>query len=220
MGNDVPDSEKNQWTSLFATMQGFIIAVVVVIAMCEVFYVLMAFKLNKEFEQSMSRKFGTDLQKKRMYCSYHILLTMLKLDVFFYLAFGWQFLELVLKDTDLERELMIAALHIMFIIIIMARVAMRWEYWSIMLSSIFGIVLTIIYFSYKTVWIWTDPLRADKYRNVAVYLTVFSVLSLIMNIATLFMSIVCFRNFGKGLEPYLSGDHKVIAPIQQQQQQH
>lgn len=55
-----------------------------------------------------------------MYRTYQIFLTMLKLDFFFFVAFGIQFLVLVLNPSDPEFSFTIIAIPVLVIVILFA----------------------------------------------------------------------------------------------------
>jgi hypothetical protein len=62
-----------------------------------VLFVLLSYRLYKEFGWKMFKRIGADPIMKSMYRDYQILLLLTKFDVFFVLAFGIQFLVLIVK---------------------------------------------------------------------------------------------------------------------------
>jgi hypothetical protein len=81
------------------SLSGYLIAIPVVCALFGVIYIMLSVKLYKEFGWKMFKKIGADPVMKVMFRDYQILLLITKFDVFFVLAFGIQFLVLVIKVT-------------------------------------------------------------------------------------------------------------------------
>ncbi|KAI9226412.1 MAG: hypothetical protein DHS80DRAFT_18730, partial [Piptocephalis tieghemiana] len=187
----------------YSRLQASLIIVIVVTGLSELAFLWLSWKLFQEFGWRIYKKIGADVRKKRMYRAYHILLMLLKLDVFFFIGFAVQFMMLVLKIEDTELPLTIAALPIIILILLAAVYAVRREQVHMMFAFMVGLLCAIAYFLFKTIRIWTDPERKRKYENVKYYLTVFSVISLLMSLITLLQAIICYRHFGKGLRPYL-----------------
>jgi len=190
---------------VFAMLQSYVITVIVVIFVCQLIFTWLSFNLYKQFGWKVYKKIGADLQKKNMYRSFHIFLLLLKLDFFFFLGFAIQLMMLVLTSTDVETYLTIVAIPIIFFVLIGAVFGVERENRAFMLAFMFGLGLAIAYFVYKTVRIYTDPNYGTQnsiYFGVSIYLTVFAILSLLMTLATLYFSIVCYLNFDKGLKPF------------------
>lgn len=162
----------------------------------------LAFKLYLEFGWKIYKKIGADPKMREMYRWYQIFLMMLKLDLFFFIAFCAQFLYLVLQQNDPEYALTIAALPIAVIIIVLAVYGLKREDKLIMIVFMFGLLLAIAYFIFKLVRI-QQPDQARKYVDSKRYLTFFSILTLLCVFITLVISIICYRNFGKGLKAHL-----------------
>ncbi|RKP11239.1 hypothetical protein BJ684DRAFT_4811, partial [Piptocephalis cylindrospora] len=187
----------------YRRLQASLIIVIVVTGIAELAFLWLSWKLFQEFGWRIYKKIGADVRKKRMYRAYHILLMLLKLDVFFFIGFAVQFIMLVLKFDDAEFSLTIVALPVIILILLAAVYAVRREQVHMMFAFMIGLLCAISYFLFKTIRIWTDPQRKKKYDNVKYYLTVFSFISLLMSLVTLVQAILCYLNFGKGLKPYL-----------------
>jgi len=162
------------------------------------------------------KKIGADLEKKRMYRWYHIFLMTIKLDVFFFLGFAVQFLALVLTNNDVEKGLTIAALPIILVVLVSSVFAVRRENKTIMWLFFIGLIISCVYFIYKTTRIW-DPAKATQYQFLQKYLTLFSIISLLASLLTLVEAIICYKNFDKGLKPYLLMTNKEMEAAQAQQ---
>lgn len=127
---------------------------------------------------------------------------LLKLDVFFFLAFSSQFLYLVLDKNDPEFALTIAALPVTIIIVSLAVYGLRREDKWIMVVFMFGLLLAIAYFAFKLARMHQRSISPDKYAASRRYLTFFGSLTLMLVIMTMVNSVICYRNFGKGLKQH------------------
>lgn len=142
----------------------------------------------------------TSYTRADMYRTYQIFLMLLKLDAFFIVSFGIQFLVLVIKTNDPEFALTICALPILVIILALVVYGVRREDKIIMWLFGFSALMTLSYFLFKLIRILTT--EADQYLDTRNYLLLFSGLSLFVVGTTVVVSVICYRNFGRGLKPY------------------
>ncbi|KAF8997813.1 hypothetical protein BGZ52_010977, partial [Haplosporangium bisporale] len=80
------------------TLLAYNVAISVTMGVGSLFLLLAAWKLAAVFGWEMYRFLGADLQMRRMHKAYEILITLLKFDVFFFVAFAVQLFTLV--DTS------------------------------------------------------------------------------------------------------------------------
>ncbi|KAI8808167.1 hypothetical protein BJ742DRAFT_748034 [Cladochytrium replicatum] len=178
-----------------------LIAIPVIVGAFGLFYCYLAFRLYLEFGWKVYKKIGADPNMRNMYRMYQVFLMLLKLDVFFFLGFGVQFISLVIDPTDPEYALTIAALPITVGILFLAVYGVRREDKWIMCLFVFGLLLAMVYFIFKITRMF-QPEQALKYRYTRNHLTFFATLSLVVVTLTIINAIVSLRNFGKGLKQH------------------
>lgn len=107
-----------------------------------------------------------------LFRSYQIFLTLLKFDLFFFVAFSAQFITLVLDKSDPEWILTMVALPITVIMIVFAIYGLTKEDKLMMKIFIGGLIIGVAYFVFKIVRMW-DPKVAHKYVFTRSYLAFF-----------------------------------------------
>ncbi|KAK9727454.1 hypothetical protein K7432_001788 [Basidiobolus ranarum] len=166
-------------------------------------YIWLGYRLYREFGWKIYKRIGADVRMKARYRTYQIFLTLVKLDVFFFLGFCVQFLVLVLVGSDPEFPITIASLPIILITLVLAVYCIRHENQVVTVIFLFGLCCGAGYFIFKLIRM-QQRRNEDKYKNVIIFLSFFAALSLIMISATIVMTVQCYMNFGKGLKFHLS----------------
>jgi hypothetical protein len=121
----------------------------IVIALAEVAYIALGWKIYDEFGWKVYKFLGADRRIKKMYAHYQIYECLVKFDVFFWVGFSVQFIWLVLVDHNWEYYVTCAALPLSLILLIEGHLAARHESKMMMLTFISGCGSAMIYFVYK-----------------------------------------------------------------------
>ncbi|KAI8989250.1 hypothetical protein BDB01DRAFT_718739, partial [Pilobolus umbonatus] len=158
--------------SLMDGLQNIMVATPVIIGVCQLIYVYLGTRLYLEFGWRIYKKIGADPDIRNMYRWYQIFLTILKLDLFFFLGFSIQFLALVLKRGDAEFALTIVALPFTVVILVLAVYAVHHESKYLFLSFFIGLGAGVSYFIFKICRMY-DANEAYKYEYVRYVLTFF-----------------------------------------------
>jgi len=174
-------------------------AIPIVIAIAEFIYIALAWKIYHEFGWKVYKFLGADRRIKKMYASYQVFQCLVKFDVFFWVGFSVQFIWLVLNSGDWEYYVTCAALPLSIVLLVEGHLAARHENKWMMITFMSGCVSGLIYFCYKLVRVLmnkTDP----KFESVWKSLSIFSVIAILLLIATFVFAIIVLRNFGRGLK--------------------
>ncbi|KAJ7706407.1 hypothetical protein B0H17DRAFT_628153 [Mycena rosella] len=172
----------------------------IVIAIAEVAYIALGWKIYNEFGWKVYKFLGADRRIKKLYANYQIYECLVKFDVFFWAGFSVQFIWLVLLQHDWEYYVTCAALPLSLVLLVEGHLAARHESKLMMYTFISGCAGGMIYFVYKVL----------RYKDTADFaivwktLTVFSVIAIILLLATVVFSVLVLRNFGRGLKDALA----------------
>jgi hypothetical protein len=171
----------------------------VVISVSELAYIGLGWKIYHEFGWKVYKFLGADRTVKKMYANYQIFECLVKFDVFFWAGFSVQFIWLVLQRNDWEYYVTCAALPLSIILLVEGHLAARYENKWMMATFMSGCVGALVYFIFKLVkvLIYRDQ---NQFKLVYKSLSVFSVISIALLIATFVFSIIVMRNFGRGLK--------------------
>ncbi|KAF9971905.1 hypothetical protein BGZ73_005037 [Actinomortierella ambigua] len=182
----------------------------------------LAWQLAKTFGWQLYRTLGADIRVRRMRKFYEVLITLLKLDIFFFLAFAVQMFFLVdttdktvwltIGGTPLARSQVLIGLAIPGAIVLLGL-----AFYGIMRESKYVTLFVMVcfiaaepYFVYQAIYLH-QPQNRDRYRLSLKYLTFFIVVTMLLVLATLLLMAYCFRDFGKGL--LISGSRRKQARV-------
>ncbi|KAI8979801.1 hypothetical protein BDF20DRAFT_906240 [Mycotypha africana] len=153
-------------------LQKFIIANPIIIGICQLVYFYLGARLYLEFGWRVYKKIGADPDIRNMYRWYQIFLTILKLDIFFFLGYSVQYLVLVLQKGDAEYPLTIVALPLICIGLLLAVYAIKHESKQMIMLFFLGLAAGVAYFIFKICRMY-DESQAAKYLYVKQVLTFF-----------------------------------------------
>ncbi|KXN68402.1 hypothetical protein CONCODRAFT_19000 [Conidiobolus coronatus NRRL 28638] len=155
---------------------------------CELVLIVFAYKLYQEFGWSIYRLIGSDLTMRRLYLNYQMLVNVPKIRP--------------LKTDDYEFYITLVAIPLSLVILIGVIQGVRREHKVITLVSMMGFLVGLAYFIFKTYRIF-DKETAYKYYDYKKFLTLFAVLSIVVLTVSYILTLLCYLNFGKGLERHI-----------------
>ncbi|KAJ1723202.1 hypothetical protein LPJ53_002464 [Coemansia erecta] len=178
------------------------ITTMVVYSLCSVAFAMLTWELYQLFGWKTYKKLGANLALRRAYKWHQILLTLLKLDIFFFISYSVQLATLVLRVSDPETWVQIGVVipgSVVFLVL--SFWALKVENKRVMIVVIVCLGLSPAYFIYKLVRmnVGIDK-NNDPYLDSRKYLTFFIVVTLALILVTVYVSIQCYRNFGIGLK--------------------
>ncbi|KZP00752.1 hypothetical protein CALVIDRAFT_560084 [Calocera viscosa TUFC12733] len=189
-----------------------LLLVPIVIAVAEVAYLLLSWKIHTEFGWDNYKALGADRRIKKIFLHFQVFECLLKFDVYFWIGFSVQFIFLALDDSDIEFPLTIAALPISLLLLVEGHLAARFENRWLMASFMVGTLAACVYFAYKLVRILMER-SEPSFMSVWKSLVGFSSACIALIILTFVMACIVFYNFGKGLKRHMQkGKRTLDAP--------
>lgn len=186
-------------------MNALLVAIPCVITLCLVLMSYFSFKLHQEFGWTMYKKVGVNTELRKRYIAYHIYLTLLKYDFFFFLGFTLQFIVIVLNSRDIEFGFTIAMIPVTVIWLYLAHYFVQRESTRGMMAILVVFVGGLAYFLFKAIRMY-QPNEAYKYEAARKSLTIFAVLTMLLLAASLVNAVICMRNFDMGLAPIINNE--------------
>ncbi|KAM0748540.1 hypothetical protein T439DRAFT_327802 [Meredithblackwellia eburnea MCA 4105] len=178
-----------------------------IIALVTVVQILFVWLLQSDFGWAIFYSLGASLEIKRAYTYYQVLLCLLKYDAFFWIGFTMQFLILVTDTPPLERYVTYVAIPVTVIVLVLSAMALRYENKPGMYAFLFVQLAGMLYFAYKIYRMFART-SEGRYSNTRATLIIFAGASIVLLLVTFVVSVICLRNFGKGLKdkipPYWS----------------
>ncbi|GAA5888054.1 hypothetical protein JCM6882_000264 [Rhodosporidiobolus microsporus] len=182
----------------------YAIVIPCVVGACTVAMSGMLWPLYGEFGWDVFKRIGADIAIRRYFKRYQVFVCLLKFDGFFFVGFAVQFLVLVSGTPTVEFVLTIVALPVILIALALFAIAVRIESRTGVYISFVVQAAGMAYFVYKLVRIYQTA-TSDRYDAAKATLTIFSIISLAMLLATFVMMGLCMANFGKGLRERIPG---------------
>lgn len=181
-------------------------AIPIVIGIAELSFILLGWKLWKEFGWQIYKKIGADRSLKRCYLHYQIYVALLKFDFFIFIAYCIQLVLVVKQIGSAERWITIISAPFSLCILVFAWYSVRHELKLGMCAFLVGLTGAMVYFVYKLFRIW--QLKNTLYKEVYKSLTVFSTLSMLLLLITAVMTVLCMLNFDRGLKNAINRTRK------------
>ncbi|KAF2495918.1 hypothetical protein BU16DRAFT_549601 [Lophium mytilinum] len=172
--------------------------IISVVSLATVLLGFFAYKLYHTYGWSIVKSIAADLRLRRRYLTFQIYLIMLKVDVFFFLAYNIQFLIIPPFLISSEGWVAVAAMPILIVIVMLPAFYTRRES---RIGALWCALAVMAYFAYKLAKAY-QTVTDDTRPNLG-SLTTFGAMTMLLAFTTLIIGLLCADNFGKGLRPHL-----------------
>lgn len=209
--------------TLWAKVKPLLIIAPCVMSLSWLLMLFFVTKLYEEFGWAIFHVVGANPKMKNMFRYYQIMICFLKFDFFFVTGVTVQLLILVLQSNSAEFGVTIAAIPIVLGLLVLCGLAVQREIKWIMTASLVLMLAALSYFIFKLVRFYSPETR-DLYMTTRATLTAFTIIALMLLLASFAVGIRCFADFDRGLQPSKTQDaairHGRNATIDMSQTQH
>ncbi|PLB49777.1 hypothetical protein P170DRAFT_409379 [Aspergillus steynii IBT 23096] len=183
---------------------GTLITIIVLSTMSCCWILPVGWKLSEEFAWVVFQKVEADIPMRSRYWTFQILISILKFDVFFFLGFMVQAVVIQTERADLAWRMTIVVIPLSCVLLWVTASSVRHESRTWTLAVFASHIALEAFF----VW-WFERIFSQRsyedFFPARKSLALFGGLSSFLSLATIIMIYMCFKNFGKGLKPYVCG---------------
>ncbi|WWC64588.1 uncharacterized protein I303_107199 [Kwoniella dejecticola CBS 10117] len=186
--------------SLFNLLQKLMIVPPIIFGICTIAFCVMIKYVHAQFGWAVFHLVGASPELRKAHTRYQTMISLLKMLLFFGLAFCTAMLILASAWSAKKAEFIVTIIAFPVVIIFMLGCgwALRKENKPIMYACLVLEVTGIAYFIYKLATLWL-PRTEGLYSNTKITMAIFSIFSIIILLATFLLSLLCIGDFGKGL---------------------
>ncbi|ODQ80881.1 hypothetical protein BABINDRAFT_28543, partial [Babjeviella inositovora NRRL Y-12698] len=177
------------------------IGITAALAVCQT---CLAYMVREDYNWYMNKRVTSHPKVQRMFMIWEIHRTLLIFDFFFLVAFGIQFSVIMLNKTSAEFIITIALTPVMVILLFFADFSASREWFAGALISMILYLCGLAYLLFKLIRLYTKYSPNGSYLSGKKSLTTFGVLTILFLIATMVVTGMLMRNFGKGLKEYVT----------------
>lgn len=178
-----------------------LIAVVSITGVECVFQIFLTYKLYRGFTHDIFHTYGASVKQKLILRDYLFFEAVIIFDVFFFVGFTLQFIIVVLQTNDVEFFLTIVVIPLTIVVLGLALFFVRREQVSGVYFFLVVCFAGMAYFLFKLIRVYiATGEKGERYARAKKTLTVFAAITLAFLILTIYSSLKCLRNFGKGLK--------------------
>ncbi|KAJ1970868.1 hypothetical protein H4R35_005608 [Dimargaris xerosporica] len=173
-----------------------------VVSFCSVAFIIMACLLHRQFAWSFYKRLGADIHVRNMNLHHLTLVTLLQLNLFFYICYCAQLLTLILKEVNAVNIVRLALpLPVGLFILFCGSWGLRHEHEGWMWAFMAGMLLVLAYLILElVVVVLTEATGTDVYMNTRDFMHFFSAVMLALTLVSIGYALRCYLNFNKGLK--------------------
>ncbi|WWC72007.1 uncharacterized protein I206_105966 [Kwoniella pini CBS 10737] len=186
--------------SLFNLLQRLMIVPPIIFGLCTIMFCVLIRYVHAQFGWAVFHLVGASPELRKAHTRYQTMISLLKMLLFFALAFCTAMLILASAWSAKKAEFIITIIAFPLVIFFMLGCgwALRKENKPIMYVCLVLEVAGIAYFVYKLATLWL-PRTEGLYSNTKITMAIFSIFSIIILLSTFLLSLLCIGDFGKGL---------------------
>ncbi|KAI0031840.1 hypothetical protein K488DRAFT_51227 [Vararia minispora EC-137] len=184
-------------------VEPFVIVTPCIISASLLFLIWFGYQLYYEFGWAVFRVVGANPVMKTMFRYYQIMVCLLKFDFFMFTGMYNRFLRvqlliIVLSTDSAEFGLTIAAIPVVFVLLIACGIAVQREIKWLMAISLILMIAAETYFVFKLVRFYS-PSTAAQYATTRATITTFTIAAFLLLLISFGIGLRCFADFDKGL---------------------
>ncbi|KAL4882876.1 hypothetical protein BJY04DRAFT_216963 [Aspergillus karnatakaensis] len=187
-------------------IQGLIISIITISAVFTLWIFPLAWKLYNEFAWVTFRQVEADLVMRNRFLHFQLFITLLKFGGFYILGFLVQLVAIQANRSALGTTCTVLIPATCFLLL--------GSPWVVRHERRNGTMIIItLHTALAAFFIWVfvrmyQPETEKQFRAIKSPLTFFGTVALLISFSTIAMACICYRNFRRGLRPYIAGDRK------------
>ncbi|RKP39194.1 hypothetical protein BJ085DRAFT_19320 [Dimargaris cristalligena] len=180
----------------------FELGLTAMVSFCSFCLLVLAYPLYRSFAWGFYQRLGADVRIRSMNVHHLVLIMLLKLDFFFFTSYAIQMVTLLLTFDSTGTILRVAlGLPLSILVILLGYFGVNRENRAVTYAYLTGLVIGLAYIVFELAYmIHSEEHADDPYVNSRKFLYFFSVILILLIIASFSYGVLCLRNFNRGLK--------------------